>query len=184
MKMISLTPKSVVYLLLVSFIGVGMFLVWYSTKWGAGLISDTFQYVANARNLVAGNGFSIPYGDGELEPMTKYPPMYSIVLSVFELGGATALQNARWVNILLFGVNTYLVFISSQKLTGSSFFSLLASLYFSISFVLIEVHSWALSEPLYICLTLCTFLSLEKYFKETKRIWLILASLLAGELEK
>lgn len=180
MKMISLTPASVVHLLLVSFIGVGMFLVWYSTKWGAGLISDTFQYVASARNLVVGNGFSIPYGDGELEPMTKYPPMYSIVLAVFELGGATALQNARWVNMLLFGVNTYLIFISSQKLTGSYFFALLASVLFSISFVLIEVHSWALSEPLYICLTLCTFLLLEKYFKETKRIWLILASLLAA----
>ena len=168
------------YPVLVLLIGIGMFMVWYATDWGAGLISDTFQYVASSRSLVAGKGLSIPYGDRELEPMTKYPPLFSIVLAVFELGGTSGLQSARFLNIFLFGVNILLISISVQKLTRSYYFSLLAALLFSFSIVLIEVHSWALSEPLYICLGLCTFLALEKYFKELKRIWLILASFLAA----
>lgn len=161
---------------------LGMFLVWYSTRWGAGLISDTFQYVASARNFAAGNGFSIPYGDGELEPMTKYPPMFSIILSLFEFAGLSALQAARSVNIFLFGVNSFLVFISVRKLAGSYSFSLLASLLFSISFVLIEVHSWALSEALYICLGLCAFLAVGRYFKELERNWLIVGALIAASV--
>jgi hypothetical protein len=169
-------------LLVALVVGTGMFLVWYSTTWGAGLISDTFQYVASARSFAAGDGFSIPYGDGLLEPMTKYPPMFSIVLAVFELVGVSALQGARFVNIFLFGVNIFLVFMSVSQLTHSYYFSLLGSLLFSISFVLIEVHSWALSEPLYICLGLCTILAFARYLKETNRKWLILAALLAASV--
>jgi 4-amino-4-deoxy-L-arabinose transferase-like glycosyltransferase len=161
-------------------VGIGMFLVWYSTRWGAGLISDTFQYVASARSFAAGTGFSIPYGDGLLEPMTKYPPMFSIVLAVFQLVGVSALQGARFINIFLFGVNIFLVFISVRQLTHSYYFSLLAALLFSISFVLIEAHSWALSEPLYICLGLCTILAFARYVKEVNRKWLILSAFLAA----
>lgn len=166
--------------LIVLVVGMGTFLVWYSTTWGAGLISDTFQYVAGARSFAAGNGFSIPYGDGLLEPMTKYPPMFSIVLAVFELVGVSALQGARFVNIFLFGVNSLLIFISVRQITHSYYFSLFTSLLSSISFVLIEVHSWALSEPLYICLGLCTILVLARYFKEKNRKWLILSAVLAA----
>jgi len=180
MKSTPLNAQPVRYLWIALLSGVGMFLVWYSTRWGAGLISDTFQYIASARNFVAGNGFSIPYGDGQLEPMTKYAPMFSVVLAMFEFAGISALQGARFVNVFLFGVNIFLVFICVHKLTRSYYFSLLASLLFSFSLVLIEVHSWALSEPLYICLGLCAFLALEKCFKETKRTWLIVASLMAA----
>jgi hypothetical protein len=84
-------------------IALGMFLVWYSTRWGAGLISDTFRYVASARSFVAGAGYSIPYRDGLLEPMTRYPPMFSIALAVFELVGIPALQGARFINIFCSG---------------------------------------------------------------------------------
>jgi Dolichyl-phosphate-mannose-protein mannosyltransferase len=166
--------------LLVIFIVIGMLLIWYSTIWGAGLISDTFQYAASARNLAHGNGFSLPYGDGERLPMTKYPPMFPILLAGFELIGLTALQGARIVNIILFGVNILLVFFSTKKLTRSYMFSLLASLLFSISFVMVEVHTWALSEPLYICLGLLSFLLIQKYFEEVRSIWLIFTALSAS----
>jgi hypothetical protein len=168
------------FLLLALLVGTGVFLVWYSTIWGAGLISDTFHYAASARNLAAGKGFSIPYGDGELEPMTKYPPMFPVVLAIFEWAGISALQGARWINIFLFGVNIVLVFLGVRQLTNSYSFSLLASLLVSISFVLIEVHAWALSEALYICLGLCTCLALGSYFKESNSAWLVAGGFLAA----
>ncbi|HLF73987.1 MAG TPA: hypothetical protein VI524_06560 [Anaerolineales bacterium] len=168
----------------VFFAFVGMFLVLYSTGWGAGLISDSFQYVAGARNFVAGNGFSIPYGDGQLEPMTKYPPMYSLLLAMLEFDGLSTLQNARFMNMILFGVNILLVFVSAQRLTRSFYFSLLASALFSVSFVLIEAHSWLLSEPLYICLALVSILILDRYFSEAQRRWLVMAAVfVAGAIQ-
>jgi 4-amino-4-deoxy-L-arabinose transferase-like glycosyltransferase len=157
-----------------------MFLVWYSTVWGAGLITDSFQYAATARNLAHGNGFSLPYGDGELVPMTKYAPMFSILLAVFELAGVSAILGARIVNIVLFGINIFLVFLSVKKLTRSATFSLLTSLLFTVSFVTVEVHTWALSEPLYICLSLLSFLFLQDFFDQAKNTWLIYASLSAS----
>ena len=172
--------RLVPYILLLIFIGIGMFLVWYSTIWGAGLISDSFQYTAGARNFAHGNGFSLPYGNGELVPMTKYPPMFSFVLAGFELVGISALHGARVMNILLFGLNIFLVFYSTRRLAHSSGFALLAGLLFAISFVTVEVHSWALSEPLYLSLSLTSILLIQKYFEEDRVVWLILAALTAS----
>jgi 4-amino-4-deoxy-L-arabinose transferase-like glycosyltransferase len=172
--------RLVPYILLLLFIGIGMFLVWYSTIWGAGLISDSFQYTASARSLASGDGFSLPYGDGELQPMTKYPPMFSILLAGFELLGGTALQGARILNIILFGLNIFLVFYSTRRLAHSNGFALLAALLFAISFVMVEAHSWALSEPLYISLSLASILLIQKYFEETGASWIVLAALAAS----
>jgi len=165
---------------LLLFIGIGMCLVWYSTVWGAGLISDSFQYTASARSLATGKGFSLPYGEGELQPMTKYPPMFSILLAGFELMGASAIKGARFLNIFLFGLNIFLVFYSTSRLARSHGFALLAALLFAISFVMVEVHSWALSEPLYISLSLTAILMIQKYFEETKSTWIALAALAAA----
>jgi 4-amino-4-deoxy-L-arabinose transferase-like glycosyltransferase len=165
---------------LLLFIGIGMFLVWYSTVWGAGLISDSFQYTTSARSLASGHGFSLPYGEGELQPMTKYPPMFSILLAGFEIMGASAIKGARILNIVLFGLNIILVFYSTRRLARSNGFALLAALLFAISFVMVEVHSWALSEPLYISLSLTAILLIQKYFEETKSTWIVLAALAAS----
>ncbi len=172
--------KILPYILLIIFIATGMFLVWYSSVWGAGLISDSFQYTAGARSLATGHGFSLPYGEGELQPMTKYPPIFSVLLAGFELLGGTALQGARFLNIILFGVNIFLVFYSTRRLAGSHGFALLAALLFTVSFAIVEVHSWALSEPLYISLSLTAILLLQKYFEETKSTWLLRAALAAS----
>jgi hypothetical protein len=61
------------YILLAFILGIGMFLVWYSTVWGAGLITDSFQYTASARNLASGNGFSLPYGDDQVSADVLHP---------------------------------------------------------------------------------------------------------------
>ena len=77
----------------------------------------------------------------------------------------------------MFGLNIFLVFHSTRRLAHSSGFALLAALLFAISFVMIEVHSWALSEPLYISLSLAAIVLLQKYFEETKSTWIVLAAL-------
>lgn len=169
-----------VFVLLAAILAMGLFLVWYSTVWGAGLISDSYQYTASARNLARGNGFSLPVGGGAFEPMTKYPPMFSILLSVFELAGFSSLQAARFVNMALFGANIFLVFLSTQRLAHSFFFSLLAAVFFCLSPVMVEDHSWALSEPLYICFGLVSILLVQKYFENDKNTWLILAGVTAA----
>ncbi len=141
---------------------LGAALVWYSTIWGAGLISDSFQYVSAGRNFVAGEGFGYSVGEG-VHPLVHYPPLFAAVLGGFEFFGVDALVGARLSNAALYGLNIVLIGVSVRKISGSDWFGLYGALAAATSAVLLEVHSWALSEPLFIFLGLVSFLLLAEY---------------------
>ena len=56
-----------------------------------------------------GKGYSDIWLDSTIEPITHYPPLLSLSLSVLGLLGIDPLRGARILNILLFGTNTALV---------------------------------------------------------------------------
>jgi hypothetical protein len=165
-------------IILVSGLAVG--LVLYTTVWGAGLISDSFQYISSARNIAAGREFGYINAGRENVPLTQYPPFFSVVLSVFEILGLNSMDGVRFLNAALFGINAILVGISIHKISASWGFALLGSLLTALSSTLIEAHSWALSEPLYFCLSLAALLSLAEYLQGSGRGWLLVASILLG----
>ncbi len=160
---------------------LGFILVWYTTVWGAGLISDSFQYVASARSLAAGQTLGYPDENGNTVPLTQYPPLFPVILAAFEIAGVDGLDAARLMNAALFAVNIGLVGISIRKISNSIGFSLLGSLLTALSIVLIEAHTWVLSEPLFVLFCLLAFYWLGLYFETSGRRWL-LASALAGSL--
>ena len=158
----------------------GFGLVLYCTVWGAGLISDSFQYVSTAKNIAAGREFGYVIANGQTVPLTQYPPFFSLLLAGFEVFGVDALEGARFLNAFLFGLNILLVGISVKKISGSTGFALLGPLLTIFSSSLVEAHSWALSEPLYLGLSLAGFLSLSEYLKESRRGWILAAGILFG----
>jgi 4-amino-4-deoxy-L-arabinose transferase-like glycosyltransferase len=159
---------------------VGVALVLYSTTWGGGLISDSFQYIASAKNFASGQTLGYISEDGQIVPLTQYPPLFPIFLSLGELVGISPLEWARLINAGLFGINIIIISLSIKQITGSTGFSLLGALLAVCSARLIEVHSWVLSEPLYLCLSLVGFLTLARYLRKPKWIWLLLASFLTS----
>ena len=158
----------------------GFLLVLYGTAWGAGLISDSFQYIASARTFASIGALGYPSEYGEIVPMTQYPPLFSIVLAFFVIMGMNALDVARWVNAILFGLNIILVAISVRQISRSDKFTLLSALLALVAFPLIETHSWALSEPLYLCLSLASLLLLAQHLEHPRRRWLCVAAGLVG----
>lgn len=166
-------------LTLISILGFG--LVIYSTVWGSGLISDSFQYVASARSLAAGKILGYPDADGNITPLSQYPPFFSVILAGFEFLGIDGFAAARFLNAALFVANIWLVGVCILRVSRSIGFSLFGALLTAVSEVLLEAHAWVMSEPLYIFLSLLTFLWLTKYFEVSKQCWL-LASALAGSL--
>ena len=144
--------RNIYYLALILLGLIGVAIIIYTTNWGIGLFGrDSFNYISAARNLAKGFGYVFPLDNNTVAPITHYPPLLSIILAFFEFLGADALVTARYLNALLFGLSTALTGILIYRTTKSEGFAILGALLFSSVVVFIELHSWALSEPLFLC---------------------------------
>jgi hypothetical protein len=143
------SPRFLAYAALALISLFGIMVVFYATRWGAALSDDSYYYVSSARNLLAGHGF-------DLVPI--FPPLLPLLLSLVGLFKVDPLTSIRWINALLFGLNIYLVGRIIYTLTRSYLFALSGALLAFVSSTLIMVHSWAMSEPLFISLALCGIL--------------------------
>jgi hypothetical protein len=133
-------------------IGVG--LVLYLTRDGAGAGGDSAWYVMGAQNLLAGNGYARFSGGGELRPITGFPPFFSVVLAGISATGLEPFTGAQLLNTILFGANLLLVGLLIFKASKSRWAAVIGVLLVLTSANLIESHSWIMSEPLYIFLSL------------------------------
>src|SRR6516165_8924809 len=75
--------------------------VLYTTPWGVGTGFDQGTYIGTARNLLAGRGLSIAWGEASGQPMTQFPPLYPLVLAGFGALGPDPWQVARYLNAAL-----------------------------------------------------------------------------------
>jgi hypothetical protein len=154
---------------LLSFLGI--LLVWYSTVWGAALSDDSYYYISSARNLLAGRGF-------DLTP--HFSPLLPLSLSIIGLFKIDPLVAIRWVNAILFGVNIFLIAWILRSMTGSYTFACLGALFALSVSTLIMIHSWAMSEALYLSLTLSGFLIYLVTYPEGRRYYAIFTGVFFG----
>jgi 4-amino-4-deoxy-L-arabinose transferase-like glycosyltransferase len=156
-------------------------ILYISTPAGAGLANDSVAYIAGARSILQGKGYSDIWLDSTLEAITHYPPLLSLSLSALGLLGIDPLRGARLLNILLFGVNTTLVGLLGWRMTRSRAAGLWVAGFFLLNASLLRVHVFAMSEPLFLFLSLLAFLLIDIYIAgRQKPVWLILAGLAAG----
>lgn len=146
---------------------------------GVGATGDAVWYMQGAENILKGYGYGIMRGDGFL-PTTLYPPFYSIFLAGFGWFGISIYKMAGVLNALLLGVNIYLTGWIIHRLTRSAVAAILTSAFTMLSFDLFVLHTWAMSEPLYITLTLLSLLTILYYRKNQSLHYLLLAGLTAG----
>lgn len=136
----------------------------YATPEGLGLVNDSAAYINGARSLLAGNGYARITGDGNLSPITHFPPLYSLLVAAFCLFSAAVFEAAATLNLALFAGNILLAGWLALRLTRRAWPALLAAVLFAASEALLRVHSFALSEPLFIFLTLAALICLSFYF--------------------
>ncbi|HVN52950.1 MAG TPA: glycosyltransferase family 39 protein [Anaerolineaceae bacterium] len=161
-----------IFLLSLAVLGLaGVAVILTATRLGAGLSDDSFAYIKPARDLIAGQGFT-------LDP--AFPPLLPILLIGFGFLKVDPLVSIRLVNALSFGLAVILSGWLVYKVSGSYLFGLFGALIGLTSEILIDVFSWALSEPLYFVLFLSSMAGLEIYFSKQNMRWLILSAILAG----
>lgn len=157
---------SILFVLTLSLLGLaGGWLLAYSTPQGLGLNDDSIAYIAGARSILDGQGYREAWlvSNG---PVTHFPPGFpaALALLVF-LTGLDPLRGARVLNSALFGLNVFLAGWLGWRMTGSRAAGMFTAAATLLSSSLLYIHARAMSEPLYIFLTLLAFLVLDEYFK-------------------
>lgn len=159
---------------------IGALILLVTMSQGVGTNPDSAVYISTARSVLAGDGFTALSFWGRREPLTHYPPLYPIVLAAISLIGGEPLEDAKWLNIVIFPVNIILVGLVLWASTGSVLSSLAGSLLALSSPDLLEAHSMAWSEPLFILLWLAGFYALSSHLKSGSYLALISSAILIG----
>jgi dolichyl-phosphate-mannose-protein mannosyltransferase len=156
------------------------FLVLWATPEGLGLSDDSIGYIAGARSLLAGHGYREAWlaSNG---PVTHFPPGFPSALALVGLLGLDPLRGARFLNALLFGLNTALLGILGWRMTRSLPAGLILAALFAVNDSLLRVHAVAMSEPLFIFLSLLAIWMFDLYFeRDAHWAWLVLCGAFVG----
>lgn len=151
-----------------------------ATPMGLGLINDSTAYIAGARSLLQGTGYSEIWLATDFEPIIHYPPLLSSLLALIGLSGLDPMRGVRALNILLYGSNIWLMGILSWRMTGFKVAGLLTALYFAMDGVLLEIHAYAISEPLFIFFLLASMILTSLHTEKESNAALALTGLATG----
>jgi len=159
---------------------MGAVMLKIATPMGLGLINDSTAYIAGARSLLQGTGYSEIWLATDFEPIIHYPPLLSSLLALIGLSGLDPMRGVRVLNILLYGSNIWLMGILGWKVTGFKLAGLLTAFYFVLDGVLLEIHAYALSEPLFIFFLISSIILIDLHFKKQSNTSLALAGIATG----
>jgi len=176
--------KFTIFILIVlSSIGIGTSL-FISSKWGIGISPDSAVYVNAARNVVNGQGLKTfsslggtvvsASGDSpKLAHLKYFPPLYPLLLSSLGICGVEPLSGARWIAALLFGGNILIIGLIIYRMNHSFWFAMFGSLLILLSQDMIQIHSFAWSDPPFIFFGFLGLYFLGSYLTAQKLLHLI-----------
>jgi 4-amino-4-deoxy-L-arabinose transferase-like glycosyltransferase len=158
-------------------IGVAASIILFSfMRFGPGVSPDSVSYLETANSLLNGDGFTV-----YLQPMTHFPPFYSLMLAVGGLLPIRLIAVSKLLQAGIFGINLsiflFTTWIGSKR---NKLAPLAALLLFLTSTHIILVHSNVWSEGLFFLLGLLGIISLAYYLEFQDRRLLFLSAVLIG----
>ena len=160
---------------------LAVLIVVLATPFGIGVTPDSTVYLEAARNLLEGRGL-IALAKGEVRPLTHYPPLYPSLLALLSATHVSGETAARWLQAALFGANVWIVGQAIARYARESFWLPIVGALLTLTAPdIASVHTFALTEPLFILLTLSCLVTLAR-FLETERWWYLMAAALLAAL--
>ncbi len=163
-------------LLFASLALIGAVLVLVTTsRFGAGISPNSISFISAARNLNAGEGFTISSG----APVTAWPPLYPALLAfVGRIFNGDSLQIADALNAFIFALIIYSGgALSFKYLSSSPIIAVLGVLLILASIPVFSASVMVWSEPLFILLVLLGIICSRYYLQVNDSISLMLLSL-------
>lgn len=159
----------------------GVFALGWLMRDGVGIYSeDSVNYYEAAKSLMRGDGYSVPTAEGELDPLTTFPPVYSCILA-FLGWSADLLSVARVVQILSLGASIYWIGLILYQLTKRSWQAACtgtALMTFSVD--VLTSHRFLMSEGVFLSFTLGSIYLLVLFLKKQGIQRLFLAASMAA----
>jgi hypothetical protein len=154
-----------------------------TSRYGAGVASDSVKYMAVAQSLLDGNGLF----DHRGLPLLSWPPLYSIILAGLSLvSGLDVFIAGWWFNVFLLGLNLFLSGVIFWRIFQTKpLYAYLASGFVCLSISSVRIHATIFSEPLYLTMTLSLLIIIDGYIRQHSRrafIWMMALSALAPML--
>ncbi len=173
-------PTVIFLILCALLIAASCYIFVRSTPYGVGLISDSFNYINGARSIAEGNGYYRESGGNTLKPITNFPPLYSIVLSLPLRFGMDWLSAVWWVSLIFFALNTALIISLIALAGGSRWAGLFGAAMFLCMRPYLYYQFYAMSEPVYYACTLLAFIFMLKGFRKSHFGWWFACGLACG----
>ncbi len=148
--------------------------------WGPWAFSDSAAYISAARNLVAGHGLSVLEPSSSYAPLTLHQPLYPLVMAGFLLLGVHPFTSTIGLNLVGAFVSVFALSAGAYTLTRSRALALLLALGVASFPPMMDNLGGAMSEPLYLALTLAGFMCLQLYIARQPRWALYAAAICAG----
>ncbi len=159
---------------------LGLSLLSRALTWGVWAFSDSAEYIVSARMLVAGRGLGIPSPDGGFMPLSLHPPLYPLVISVFFLLNIDPLDALPGLNLVLFAATILVSGGLVYYLTRDALMAISASALVALPPTMLSNFDGAMTEPLYIPLSLLAILLLVAYWQKNNRAALVAAGIVTA----
>jgi len=137
-------------IILISLIGAGV--MFFATRWGPWAYSDGVGYIANARNLIRGDGMGLWRASGRFALTSHNPPFFILALASLGIFRVDPLTVARCLSVSLFALTILVMGLSTFAITKNGLLAISLS-GVTLSFpILIELYSGVMSEGLFFLL--------------------------------
>ena len=115
---------------------------------GVGVSPDSVTYLEAATNLHEGRGLVASAPDGGLQPLSHYPPLYPVVLSLLRCGVGSSLDAVGLLNGALLWLSLVSFFLLLRNGTGSTLVGMVGASSLLLAREQVGLFTWVWSEPL------------------------------------
>jgi 4-amino-4-deoxy-L-arabinose transferase-like glycosyltransferase len=158
----------------------GLALTLATVRWGIGIESDSVVFLSTAHNVLGGRGI-LAFIDGTTRPLTHFPPLYPLLLTVFANSEMDVVHVARWLNSGLFAANILLIGAIIKHCTPRSrWLPAFGAFLLLTSPDVILTHAIVLTEPLFLLPAFGGLLLFAWARSRGSVAWLLLAALVIG----
>ena len=144
--------------------------------YGVALSADSIGYMQVAGNLLAGKGFVF----ADDKPYTAWPPLYPMLLAAASLGVLDPADAAGPLNAAIFGLTIFVAGQYLRRRLESRFLILWACLALALAAPMLELASWAVSEPAFILLATLALAQADRFLGEGKTSLLVWAAVFSA----